>query len=246
MDINKLDYQKLVIYGVLLLIGVYFMRDMLDLKFKIPILETFVGQEDSGEVTDLGDLGELGEDLADVSEELGGEDEEEVDAEEEAEEEEEEVRQEVKQPVQQQQQVAASEPGENESYLPVQGAATRPSSCYPQNTLGPEDLLPLGKSKEIEDFNKQNPVGEGILKGVNFLDAGFHTGVNTVGQSLRNANLNLRAEPPNPRVQVSPWMNSTIDSDLARKTLDSEDVCNQKQVGTEFVNPNQTDLAPVE
>ena len=45
MDINKLDYQKLVIYGVLLLIGVYFMRDMLDLNFKIPILETFEGQE---------------------------------------------------------------------------------------------------------------------------------------------------------------------------------------------------------
>ena len=63
MDINKLDYQKLVIYGVLLLIGVYFMRDMLDLKFKIPILETFVGQEDSVDVSDLG------EDLADVSEE---------------------------------------------------------------------------------------------------------------------------------------------------------------------------------
>ena len=239
MDINKLDYQKLVIYGVLLLIGVYFMRDMLDLKFKIPILETFEGQEDSVDVSDLGELG-------DVSEELGEEADEEVDAEDELDEEEEEIRQEVKQPVQQQPQVAASEPGENESYLPVQGAATRPSSCYPQNTLGPEDLLPLGKSKEIEDFNKQNPVGEGILKGVNFLDAGFHTGVNTVGQSLRNANLNLRAEPPNPRVQVSPWMNSTIDTDLARKTLDSEDVCNQKQVGTEFVNPNQTDLAPLE
>ena len=242
MDINKLDYQKLVIYGVLLLIGVYFMRDMLDLKFKIPILETFEGQEDS---VDVSDLGELRGALSDVSEELGGESDEDVDTDDD-DDEEEEVRQEVKQPVQQQQQVAASEPGENESYLPVQGAATRPSSCYPQNTLGPEDLLPLGKSKEIEDFNKENPVGEGILKGVNFLDAGFHTGVNTVGQSLRNANLNLRAEPPNPRVQVSPWMNSTIDSDLARKTLDSEDVCNQKQVGTEFVNPNQTDLAPVE
>ena len=241
MDINKLDYQKLVIYGVLLLIGVYFMRDMLDLKFKIPLLETFEGQEDS---VDVSDLGKLGEDLADVSEELEEEADEELDAEDELDEEE-EVRQELKQPVQQQQQVAASEPGENESYLPVQGAASRPSSCYPQNTLGPEDLLPLGKSKEIEDFNKENPVGEGILKGVNFLDAGFHTGVNTVGQSLRNANLNLRAEPPNPRVQVSPWMNSTIDTDLARKTLDSEDVCNQKQVGTDFVNPNQTDLAPL-
>ena len=69
--------------------------------------------------------------------------------------------------------------------------------------------------------------GEGILKGVNFLDAGFHVGVNTVGQSLRNANLNLRAEPPNPRVQVSPWMNTTIDEDLTRRPLGTEGVCNQ-------------------
>ena len=237
MDFKKLDYQKLITYGILLLIGVYFLRDVLELDFRIPILEGQANQEETaaagaavqGELEDVG-MDELPEDVQ----------------EEEEEEEEEEVKQEVKQPVQVQPKVAASEPTGNESYLPVQGAATRPSSCYPQNTLGPEDLLPLGKSKEIEDFNKQNPVGDGILKGVNFLDAGFHTGVNTVGQSLRNANLNLRAEPPNPRVQVSPWMNSTIDADLARKTLDSEDVCNQKPVGTEFLNPNQTDLAPVE
>ncbi len=237
MDFKKLDYQKLITYGILLLIGVYFLRDVLELDFRIPILEGQANQEETAaagaaaqeELEDVG-MDELPEDVQ----------------EEEEEEEEEEVKQEVKQPVQVQPKVAASEPTGNESYLPVQGAATRPSSCYPQNTLGPEDLLPLGKSKEIEDFNKQNPVGDGILKGVNFLDAGFHTGVNTVGQSLRNANLNLRAEPPNPRVQVSPWMNSTIDADLARKTLDSEDVCNQKPVGTEFLNPNQTDLAPVE
>ena len=81
-----------------------------------------------------------------------------------------------------------------------------------KGTINPKDLLP--KDQAAEDFEKQNPDGEGILKGVNYLDAGFHVGVNTVGQSLRNANLNLRAEPPNPRVAVSPWLNSTIDADL--------------------------------
>ena len=241
MDFKKLDYQKLITYGILLLIGVYFLRDVLELDFRIPILEgPLEGQtnqeETPGATGGISSTGAGEEELDDIG----------LDEEEDEDEEEEEIKQEVKQPVQVQPNVAASEASGNESYLPVQGAATRPSSCYPQNTLGPEDLLPLGKSKEIEDFNKQNPVGDGILKGVNFLDAGFHTGVNTVGQSLRNANLNLRAEPSNPRVQVSPWMNSTIDSDLARKTLDSEDVCNQKPVGTEFLNPNQTNLAPIE
>ena len=50
--------------------------------------------------------------------------------------------------------------------------------------------------------------------------------MNTIGQSLRNANLNLRAEPANPRVSVSPWLNSTIDPDLSRLTLDDDFVCN--------------------
>ncbi len=104
---------------------------------------------------------------------------------------------------------------------PVQGIKTSPGSCYPQNALSPSDLLPESESAEIKAFNDKNPEGEGILKGVNYLDAGFHVGVNTVGQSLRNANRNLREEPPNPRVVVSPWLNSTIDADLSRKPLNS-------------------------
>ena len=47
-----------------------------------------------------------------------------------------------------------------------------------------------------------------------------HVGVNTIGQSLRNANLQLRSEPANPQVQVSPWMNTTIDKDLTRRNLE--------------------------
>uniref|UniRef100_A0A6C0KZI3 Minor capsid protein P11 C-terminal conserved region domain-containing protein n=1 Tax=viral metagenome TaxID=1070528 RepID=A0A6C0KZI3_9ZZZZ len=102
---------------------------------------------------------------------------------------------------------------------PVQGIKTSPGACYPQNSLSPSDLLPESESAEIKEFNEKNPEGEGILKGVNYLDAGFHVGVNTIGQSLRNANRNLREEPPNPRVVVSPWSNSTIDPDLSRKPL---------------------------
>ena len=86
-----------------------------------------------------------------------------------------------------------------------------------ERTINTDDLLP--KDQAADTFDEQNPDGEGILKGVNYLDATFHVGVNTVGQSLRNANLNLRAEPPNPRVAVSPWLNSTIDTDLSRKPL---------------------------
>ena len=107
-------------------------------------------------------------------------------------------------------------PSDPDSYIEASLNKDVPS-CQKREPLTPKDLLPVNQA--AEDFEKQNPDGEGILKGVNYLDATYHVGVNTVGQSLRNANLNLRAEPPNPRVAVSPWLNSTIDADLSRKSL---------------------------
>ena len=115
--------------------------------------------------------------------------------------------------------------GENEDFAGVSFKGRTPATCYPQDTLKPEDLLPTADSKAIQDFNTAKPDGEGILKGVNFLDAGFHVGVNTVGQSLRNANLDLRSEPPNPQVSVSPWSNTTIGPDLMRKPLELNESC---------------------
>ena len=44
----------------------------------------------------------------------------------------------------------ASEADNNETFLPVEGIRSAPSSCYPQNTLTPKDLLPQGKEEEIE------------------------------------------------------------------------------------------------
>lgn len=89
--------------------------------------------------------------------------------------------------------------------------------CYPRNQLAPHDLLP-------QDVNSAwaaaNPVGAGDIQGKNFLSAGALIGVNTVGQSLRNANLQLRSEPPNPQVNVSPWQQSTIEPDLQRRPLE--------------------------
>ena len=115
-------------------------------------------------------------------------------------------------------QVAASEPlGQNEGQLAVQGLGRTPSTCYPQQTLKPEDLLPTDESKAIQEFNNAKPVGEGILQGVNLLDAGDHVGVNTDQQ--------LRSEPPNPQVSVSPWLNTTIGPDLARKPLELNESC---------------------
>jgi hypothetical protein len=122
--------------------------------------------------------------------------------------------------------VAASEKlGGNESPQAVQGLGRTPSTCYPQPALKAEDLLPKEDSQAIKEFNIAQPAGEGILQGVNMLDSGFHVGVNTVGQSLRNANRQLRSEPPNPQVNVSPWLMSSIGPDLLRRPLEDGDGC---------------------
>ena len=122
--------------------------------------------------------------------------------------------------------VMASLPlGDNEQFASVSGIATPTRQCYPQNTLKPDDLLPKDKKNDVNNFNKEYPVSEGILKGVNFLESGYQVGVNTVGQSLRNSNQQLRSEPANPQVNVSPWQNTTIGPDLARRPLEAGEDC---------------------
>ena len=86
-------------------------------------------------------------------------------------------------------------------------------ACFPKDQLTPEELLPQDTANE---WSKVNPSGAGSLKDRNFLQAGHNIGINTVGQTLRNANLQLRSEPPNPQVKVSPWMQSTIEPDVNR------------------------------
>ena len=44
-------------------------------------------------------------------------------------------------------------------------------------------------------------------------------GINTVGQSLKNASYDIRGTVPNPKYSVSPWNNSTIEADYNIKSL---------------------------
>lgn len=91
------------------------------------------------------------------------------------------------------------------------------TSCFPKSQLTPDDLLP---SDECNVWSKNNPHGSGSLANKNFLQAGWATGVSSVGSTLRNANLQLRSDPPNPQVAVSPWMQTTIQPDVGRKPLE--------------------------
>ena len=105
----------------------------------------------------------------------------------------------------------------DESFESFKNNDSLPSECYPKDVLSSGDLLPNdvnGKWAQV------NPNGQGSLSDKNFLNAGYHVGVNTVGQSLRNANRQLRSDPPNPQVKVSPWMQTTIEPDINRKPME--------------------------
>jgi hypothetical protein len=91
-------------------------------------------------------------------------------------------------------------------------------SCYPRDRLTASDLLP--KDAADSKWARINPSGTGDIHDQNYLTAGYHVGINTVGQTLRNANLQLRSEIPNPQNAVSPWGNSTIEPDLRQYTLE--------------------------
>lgn len=90
------------------------------------------------------------------------------------------------------------------------------SDCYPRDRLTTDDLLP--KDAANSKWADANPAGQGDVKDQNYLQAGVHFGINTVGESLRNANMQLRSDPPIPKIEgLSPWNNTTIEYDSNRR-----------------------------
>ena len=117
--------------------------------------------------------------------------------------------------------VSPSDPNGNEVFASANGVQTSspglPSSCSKPNIQNPAELLPKDNNSQ---WAQLNPSGKGELANVNLLKAGYHIGIDSVGQTLRNANLQIRSEPPNPQINVGPWNLSTIESDFMRPPLE--------------------------
>ena len=115
----------------------------------------------------------------------------------------------------------AAPAGQNGGFAAVSGGSSQaqglPPSCNAGNVPDPAELLPKDQNNE---WARLNPSGSQDFQNVNLLKAGYHSGIDTVGSSLRNANLQVRSEPPNPTAKVSPWMNTTIEPDLMRVPLE--------------------------
>jgi hypothetical protein len=107
-----------------------------------------------------------------------------------------------------------SQPG---SGAPANGLVTTNYNMKASAPVNPDSLLP-------NDANSQwaalNPAGSGSLQNVNLLQAGSMIGINTQGTYLKNANLQLRSEPPIPKAAVGPWNNSTIEVDTMARSFE--------------------------
>jgi hypothetical protein len=104
------------------------------------------------------------------------------------------------------------------NFTPSQSHDFSKLDCFPKDQLVSKDLLPREDSNNV--WNDSNPAGQGHLSNKNFLESGHHYGLNTVGQSLKNPNLQLRSDPLIPMKSVGPWMQSTIEADTNRRQLE--------------------------
>jgi hypothetical protein len=107
----------------------------------------------------------------------------------------------------------ANPQGQNEQYASVSNMSSGNASAISD----PKDLLPKDQHSE---WAKLNPNSSNDLANVNLLKSGYHIGIDTIGNTLRNANLQIRSEPPNPTTKVSPWLQSTIEPDLMRVPME--------------------------
>jgi hypothetical protein len=81
----------------------------------------------------------------------------------------------------------------------------------------PKDLLPKDANSKWGELNNVNASNVAMP---DLLQAGYHIGLDTVGQSLRNANLQVRSDPVISKADIGPWHQSTIEPDLGRVPLE--------------------------
>lgn len=103
----------------------------------------------------------------------------------------------------------------NSKYASVTEASKSdiPQSSVP--SIDPVELLPKDENSE---WNKLNPTSSSNIGNVNLITPSPQNFL-SANQPLRNANMQLRSDPPVPQIPVSPWNNTTIGPDESRLPL---------------------------
>lgn len=113
-------------------------------------------------------------------------------------------------------------PSANPDQASAQAAASVPA---PKNgysakpVANPSDLLPIDQNSQWSALNP-NSMNKGDVLMPDLLQAGYHIGLDTIGQTLRNPNLQLRSDPLIQKADIGPWNQSTIEPDVGRVPLE--------------------------
>jgi hypothetical protein len=84
------------------------------------------------------------------------------------------------------------------------------------NVANPMDLLPADANTALSSLNPTSMNGEMP----DLLSAGHHIGLDTIGQTLKNANLQLRSDPIITKAETGPWNQSTIETNYGGSNLE--------------------------
>ena len=98
-------------------------------------------------------------------------------------------------------------------------SASQPAGYAAQSVANPSDLLPKDANSQWSALNP-NSTNSGDILMPDLLQAGYHIGLDTIGQSLRNPNLQLRSDPVIQKADIGPWNQSTIEPDYGRVPLE--------------------------
>jgi hypothetical protein len=107
--------------------------------------------------------------------------------------------------------VAASAP-----IAPASAPSAAASGYTAMPVANPSDLLPVDKNSQWATLN---PSGTNVAI-PDLLQAGYHVGLDTIGQTLKNANYQLRSDPIIEKKEIGPWLQSTIEPDYGRVPLE--------------------------
>jgi len=105
----------------------------------------------------------------------------------------------------------------------VQGASTvseafsSGSTYSAKEVANPSELLPKDDNSQWATLN---PSSQHAPNTPDLLQAGYHIGLDTVGQTLKNANYQLRSDPVINKADIGPWHQSTYEPDLLRLPLE--------------------------
>ena len=87
------------------------------------------------------------------------------------------------------------------------------------DTADPSELLPNDVNNA---WSQLNPTAQGDIHNPDLLQAGYLIGLDTIGQTLRIPNYQLRADPIIPKQNIGPWNQAPdVDPDYGRVPLDA-------------------------